>query len=154
MNTKRPSVIRVLVLGPAVLLAASGLTPGQSPARDGQLTLNWYTVDGGGTMASIGGAFELSGTIGQPDTDENLNMTGGPFTLTGGLWPGVRAGVPWPGDCNDDGSVDIDDYAEIGNCQTGPGVVIDPACECADIDGDTDADLADFQIFQQEFMQP
>jgi hypothetical protein len=46
-----------------------------------------YSIDsfkiagGGGT--STGGAYSVSGTIGQPDAGM---MSGGPFTLTGGFW--------------------------------------------------------------------
>ncbi|UCC31662.1 MAG: hypothetical protein JSU86_05160, partial [Phycisphaerales bacterium] len=41
------------------------------------------TIDGGGTMRSTGGDFELSGTIGQPDAG---TLSGGDFELSGGFW--------------------------------------------------------------------
>jgi hypothetical protein len=75
--------------------------------------LNWWTVDGGGTMWSTGGGFELSGTIGQPDAGA---MTGGGFELTGGFWvSGVAGPAICPGDMNCDGRVtfaDIDRFVE------------------------------------------
>ena len=49
---------------------------------------NWYTVDGGGGNGS-GGAYTLSGTIGQADAGM---LSGGTYTLAGdsgqelGLW--------------------------------------------------------------------
>ena len=47
-----------------------------------QYSIDWWTVDGGGGI-STGGVFKVSGTIGQPDAGP---MSGGSFTLTGGLW--------------------------------------------------------------------
>jgi hypothetical protein len=44
--------------------------------------IDWFTIDGGGG-ASVGGAFSVSGTIGQPDAGV---MTGGDFTVVGGFW--------------------------------------------------------------------
>ncbi|RME90512.1 MAG: hypothetical protein D6766_13160 [Verrucomicrobia bacterium] len=48
-----------------------------------QYTIDWHTIDGGGGT-STGGAYALSGTIGQPDAGPV--MTGGNYTLTGGFW--------------------------------------------------------------------
>ncbi len=45
--------------------------------------LSWHTVAGGGGEGTQGGAYELSGSIGQPDAGE---LTGGNYTLTGGFW--------------------------------------------------------------------
>ena len=58
----------------------------------GQFTVDWSTVDGGGS-SSTGGVYSVSGTIGQPDTG---TMIGGNFTLQGGFWPGVAV-VQTPG---------------------------------------------------------
>lgn len=58
------------------LLATSAVAPAQ-------LAINTYTIDGGGVMNSTGGAFALSGTVGQADAGV---MTGGVFTLHGGFW--------------------------------------------------------------------
>jgi len=68
-----------LVVGVLAVLVGIGV-PG-AYAQD--YTIDWYTVDGGGEMASTGGDFELSGTIGQPDAGV---MTGGDFELVGGFW--------------------------------------------------------------------
>lgn len=48
-----------------------------------QYRIDWSTTDGGGGV-STGGAFRVSGTIGQPDAGGP--MTNGPFSLTGGFW--------------------------------------------------------------------
>jgi hypothetical protein len=116
--------------------------------------IDWFTIDGGGAMRTAAGALELSGTIGQPDAHQSLTMSGATFTLTGGFWPGVQSGLAPPGDCNADGRVTIEDYSVFGPCLTGPGVVIDPDCECADLDGDFDADLVDFAVFQRAYGAP
>lgn len=65
----------------AVSLAFLALVASASSAL-GQLSIPWYTIDGGGGT-STGGSFTLSGTIGQPDAGV---LTGGNFTLTGGFW--------------------------------------------------------------------
>jgi hypothetical protein len=46
-------------------------------------SIDWSTIDGGG-WTSTGGAYSLSGTIGQPDAGPAL--TGGNFSVTGGFW--------------------------------------------------------------------
>jgi hypothetical protein len=47
--------------------------------------LSWSTVDGGGHTFSVGGDYELGGTIGQPDAG---SMSGGDYVLCGGFWSG------------------------------------------------------------------
>jgi len=47
--------------------------------------LSWWSVDSGGATFSTGGAYELGGTIGQPDAG---TLTGGGYTLGGGFWGG------------------------------------------------------------------
>jgi hypothetical protein len=48
-----------------------------------QQYIDWYKISGGGG-SSTGGAYEISGTIGQPDA--SVAMSGGSFSLTGGFW--------------------------------------------------------------------
>ncbi len=64
-----------------VALVVSGLITSSSL---GQYEINWYTIDGGGGR-SIGGPYELLGTIGQPDAAWSK---GGDYELLGGFWPG------------------------------------------------------------------
>ena len=52
--------------------------------------LSWWTVDGGGGTIQ-GGGYNLSGTIGQPDTRVLL---GGGYTLAGGFWSEVAVIQP------------------------------------------------------------
>ncbi len=145
MNCRRVPRARAVV---ALSLLATGA------ALVADVDLSWWTVDAGGDMWSTGGPFELSGTIGQPDAGRAV-MTGGPFRLSGGFWPGVLGvGPPGPGDCDGDGRVELDDAAVLAACLTGPEVGIVPACSCADLEGEGDADVRDFALFQRAFTGP
>jgi len=73
-----------LLLGIGVLLLLMGLVG----LAQGGYELTWWTVDGGGQMYSVGGGYELGGTIGQPDAGV---LTGGGYTLGGGFWRGGEA---------------------------------------------------------------
>jgi hypothetical protein len=50
--------------------------------------LSSSTMDGGGYTFSVGGDYELGGTVGQPDAG---CMQGGTYLLCGGFWPGSAA---------------------------------------------------------------
>ncbi len=102
-----------------------------------------YTIDGGGVMRSGGDDFELSGTIGQPDA---AVMFGGDFELTGGFWFAIP-----PGDCEDDGDVDLFDYKRFESCLSGPGAGVATGCECFDVNRSGTVDLADFAVAQSTF---
>ncbi len=54
-----------------------------SAQTGGGYDLTWNTIDGGGAMFSVGGAYSLGGTIGQADAG---TMSGGAYTLNGGFW--------------------------------------------------------------------
>jgi len=76
-----------------LLLLFCLLTPTLGFAQ--QYSIGWYKIAGGGG-ASTGGAFSVSGTIGQPDASGAL--AGGNYSLTGGFWAlyAVQtAGAPW-----------------------------------------------------------
>src|ERR1700692_3967957 len=70
-------------------VAAAALVFGMlaSQAQGQSYSIDWFTIDGGGGTSS-GGAYTLSGTIGQPDAGQ---LSGGNFTLDGGFWGGVFA---------------------------------------------------------------
>jgi hypothetical protein len=60
-------------------LAGAALSPALAHA---QYTIDWFTIDGGGGDTA-GGAFTLSGTIGQPDAGA---QAGGTFQVSNGFW--------------------------------------------------------------------
>jgi len=74
-----------------VLLAATLSVPALLAQSGGSYDLSWSTIDGGGV--SSGGAYSLSGTIGQPDAGQ---LAGGGYTLSGGFW-GVIAAIQTEG---------------------------------------------------------
>ncbi len=55
-------------------------------------------------------------------------------------------------DCQVDGRIDLQDFQAVRPCLGGPTFALsDPACECADLDGDGDSDLFDLSLFQLRF---
>jgi hypothetical protein len=102
-----------------------------------------HTIDAGGLMFSSGGDYELSGTIGQPDAGI---LSGGEFTLTGGFWFALA-----PGDFNNDGGVNLLDYADFQPCLSGPGVAVTEACVGFDVNRSGTVDLLDFAVAQTTF---
>lgn len=105
--------------------------------------LSWHTADGGGVTSISSASFRLSGTIGQPDPGQ---MSGDTLVLTGGFWFGIV-----PGDCNEDGGVDLNDFADFAACLLGPGGGLGAGCACFDFDDSGDVDLKDFASLTQHF---
>jgi hypothetical protein len=110
-----------VLLAPVALLVLVSVVLAQ-----GDYDLPWFTVDGGGGTIG-GGAYTLSGTIGQPDAGV---LSGGPYTLVGGF--GVGTG-PMPPVATIYASLRIEDAP--------PGVVVNKLV--GDIDGATDAAYVD-----------
>lgn len=52
----------------------------------GAQDVDWWTVDGGGEIASSSGDWQLSGTFGQWDATSSSAAHGGPWEITGGFW--------------------------------------------------------------------
>lgn len=73
-------------------------------------SMDWNTVDGGGITFATGGAFELAGTIGQPDVG---TLSGGAFVLSGGFLGRVRIELECLGDANGDLVVDFADLTSV-----------------------------------------
>ncbi len=72
--------------------------------------MSWNTFDGGGITFTSGDAFDLGGTIGQPDTDY---LVGGDFTLAGGFFGRVAAPPDCLGDANGDNVVNFADITAV-----------------------------------------
>jgi len=116
----------------------------------GQYEIPWHTVDGGGACpptASVGGTYELSGTIGQHDAGAFTQpMVGSTLELVGGFWT-VAAITPPPacacaGDMNIDGLKDGRDIQEFAACLVSGG-----DCACADVDAVAGLSLDDLTVF-------
>lgn len=78
--------LRWLAAAAVVLVALLGATAQAQPAW----RIDWWTADGGGGPASLGGGLSLGGTIGQADAAPGgLPLAGGGFALQGGFWGGA-----------------------------------------------------------------
>ena len=132
------SRLRVLIAALVVCMAGA--------AAQAQLSMTWFTIDGGGGT-STGGALSLSFTVGQPDAGPV--MTGGSYTFTGGFWVGGNTGSHCgSADFNCDGDIGTDaDIESFFACLA--GTCPPPPCtNSADFNGDgdigTDADIEAF----------
>jgi hypothetical protein len=131
-DTLRRRGIRIFI-ALLVLLAAPALA-------QSVFDVNWWTTDGGGQSSSIGGGFELGGTIGQPDAGTTTSV-GGSFQLVGGFW---AAPPCWClSDINNDGARDGRDVQGFVDCITAGG----SNCACADVLTDGVLDMADVAVF-------
>ncbi len=61
-----------------------------SPASAQSYSIDSFTIAGGGGISS-GGAFSVSGTVGQPDAG---TMSGGSYSLAGGFWDVIQPPSP------------------------------------------------------------
>lgn len=118
----------------------------------GQYEISWHTVDGGGACpptASVGGTYELSGTIGQPDAGSFAQpMVGGAFSLVGGFWPVAGAAVcVCLGDMNVDGLRNGRDIQKFAAC-----LVFGGDCACADVDAAPGLSLGDLAVFVSDLL--
>ena len=137
MNRMTFTIVRVaLVSCAACTLAYAG----------GELTIDWYTIDGGGATQSTGGDFVLSGTIGQAGASATL--TGGDLRLTGDFW---AVAVPTCGclsDLDNDGQRTGTDIQGFVACLTAFG----SNCACADVDGVPGLDFDDVAVFVADLL--
>ena len=73
-----------LVLAIGVLVVALSLGHAITAAQAANTyTIDWYSIDNGGTLSLSGGPYALSGTIGQADAG---TLSGGNYQLNGGFW--------------------------------------------------------------------
>ena len=168
--TDRDLVVRMLAKGlPTNYYMALDLAAGKMYWTDiGTSTIARSNLDGSGSevlvtsagIPPIGIALDLpigkmtwtllDGTIQRA----NLDGSGIETLLTGSDTPWditLGTSAPAPGDCDDDGDVDLTDYACFHGCLTGPDGGLLSGCEPFDFDGDTDTDLLDGAAFQVSF---
>lgn len=134
-------------MGPAVLQDAVTVLPNLPPreyALDVSAVLN-ETLFGGDTRIAF--RFQIN-----PDT---TSMTAQTFIdaldAESETKPYLTIDDSVPGDADDDGDVDLEDFAVFASCMEGPGSDVEPACEFADLDPNGDVDLRDLRVFQCRF---
>ena len=81
MTWASKQVRRGLRLDTTAVALAVALASGSVMAQD-------FTIDGGGEVLSetVDQQWQLSGSIGQPDATELIDLAGNGWTLTGGFW--------------------------------------------------------------------
>jgi hypothetical protein len=94
-------------------------------------------------FAVIGADLEDSGATGV-DGDQDNNLAGN---------AGAAYVFTLPPDCDGDGDVDLDDYADYTTCHDVPGAGLGIGCECFDWNVDGDVDLRDFAPIQHAIGQ-
>lgn len=77
-NNRRVMALLFLLL----LVATAWAIAGATGNRADELSIRWWTADGGGGQSS-GGGYSLRGTAGQPDAGR---LSGGEFAIVGGFW--------------------------------------------------------------------
>ena len=79
---RRPKQASIQTCCAALFLLSPAL-----PAQD--YSIDFHTIDGGGEILSESAdqRWQLSGTLGQWDSTEALELSGDGYTLTGGFWP-------------------------------------------------------------------
>lgn len=82
-NDKTQGLRTGLTLIVAILTFGTGVS---ALAQD--FSVDWHTIDGGGEVLAetADQTWQLSGTIGQPDATELIDLAGNGWTLTGGFW--------------------------------------------------------------------
>ncbi len=99
--------------------------------------------------------FEVRADEVNEDSHVETAATDADFALVvSGVLPASPAGSYFDG--NTDGDVDLGDFAQFGDCFTGPVGSDDfqpiaGGCEAADCDGDADIDFADYACFARSF---
>ena len=137
---------RMAVSGAAIVIGLTGYLVAQERGGVGY-DLSRQTAHGGGAMRAVGGMYELSGTIGQPEAGVS---TGAAYQMSAAFWFPVA-----PGDAGEDGSVGLWDYAEFQVCSTGPGGGAPrEECQVFDVNHSGTIDLGDFAAIQTSYTGP
>lgn len=84
---KRKMILIALTMVTLGAALALGNAPTFAKPAD-TYTVDWYTMDGGGTTSLSSGTYTLSGTIGQFDAGTE---SGGSYQLNGGFWGWVAS---------------------------------------------------------------
>jgi hypothetical protein len=112
-----------------------------------------YNQGNGGVFDPDEWFFGGNGSLDTPTPEKDLLLLTDPTTHT---YDEVCS-IEIPGDFNDDGEVTLADHAVFCNCLNGPGVSTPPGgCTAdefgrCDMEGDSDVDLFDFDLFQMVY---
>ena len=90
---KRKRVLLTVRLKIPIQFAQLGFFSAALSVNAQSYSMDWHKIAGGGGM-SAGGAYQMAGTVGQPDASGSMN--GGNYSLTGGFWSLVSV-VQTPG---------------------------------------------------------
>jgi len=134
---------------------------GTSPEDSDQLTVTGTAALAGtlrvtfvnGFVVEAGDVFQIVSAGNVSGEFDSVEFTNPPASLTMTVIYAADAVVieaigATPGDCDDDGDVDLDDFADFDECLGGPGGELLAGCECFDLDDSGDVTLLDFAVFQ------
>jgi len=117
-----------------------------SAVASAQFSIDWSTVDGGGSV-SVGGGFSVEGTAGQFDVGPGQGN--GPFCLVTAYWEGGRLTSTCPGDLNADNVVNTFDLVLFLGAFGNPS----PCGDGADLNYDGFVNTLDLTVFLGNFSQ-
>jgi hypothetical protein len=153
-NYTRYSSLPMQAIVDAVAAAGVGLNPYISDNYGGNFLCEyigyhgiWYHDMHAGAGDSAwnvaGGHIHVGGLAGLSDTIEATEIT------LRTLITHLDTLVLIPGDFDNDGDVDLNDFDIFQACASGPAIPLNPGCEDKDFDSDNDVDQSDFGIFQR-----
>ncbi|GJM25275.1 MAG: hypothetical protein DHS20C16_16900 [Phycisphaerae bacterium] len=109
---------------------------------DGFMTHNWYAAE---TCGKYEATYEIY--VGDAAGDRLPGFASDVVTLFWQFVPETDLG-----DLDEDGDVDLLDFAEFQTCFTGSDAsTMASHCGCFDFDGDDDVDQSDFEVIESEF---
>ena len=125
--------------------AALGLAVPAWAQTGGGFDLTWNTYDGGGA-ASTGGAFVVTGTIGQPDAGR---LTGTSVVLAGGFW-GLFEPVTCYANCDNSTTPPVLNVLDF-SCFLNKFAAGDPYANCDNSTTPPVLNVQDFSCFLNKF---
>ena len=164
-----PFDLFTLDVSDAAELSARPATPSEGfIAGDGSITHDFNVARGGPDVWRARGHFVSGGPLDRDFTvtpsyrtvtfDGFQSLASVTFTpLSAGLhrsWDNFVVRQRAAGDCDGNGAVDLDDYADFEACMRNDLIGnrgLGPVCRCFDFDNDEDVDLDDFAAFQGSF---
>ena len=115
------------------------------PANYNQwISLGQYWFEAGQSIGAASVNVSEETVSGRPSATWNFRVYADGLKLSFVEW--------WPsGDADDDGDVDVDDFAELPGCLNGPDNSYGAGCTAFDFELDSDVDMTDVAAFQSAF---